>query len=304
MEESAWTRFWNKGGFWRALLLAVVYLALYLGSSLIIGQFWGDQVDAKNLFATPQSVFFGLMLPLIVGAVVLTLFLWSVGWFKLLFAKQPISGHWWMWIAPMAVVLAIVLRFLGIDYGSFAPGVVVVTLIAGLFVGFAEEVLTRGIAVKMLRDAGKSEWVVMTLSSLIFALLHSTNILAGFPLLTVLATIGFAFGFGVCMYLTLRVTGNLIWPILIHGLYDPTLFLAEGGIDVGVSVESSPFLAIASPANLVFLVIAVAGLIFVRGQVHKPVSFSPPTGPIVDASQTPEGRLDVRRRPSEPPASE
>src|SRR6187402_3270337 len=165
MEESAWTRFWNKGGFWRALLLAVVYLALYLGSCLIIGQFWGDQVDPKDLFATPQSVFFGLMLPLIIGAVVLTLFLWSVGWFKLLFAKQPIGGHWWMWIAPMAVIAAIVLRFLGIDYGSFAPGVVIVTMISGLFVGFVEEVLTRGIAVKMLRDAGKSEWIVMVLSS-------------------------------------------------------------------------------------------------------------------------------------------
>jgi uncharacterized protein len=304
MEESAWTRFWNKGGFWRALLIAAVYLALYLGASLIIGQLWGDHVDAENLFATPQSVFFGLMLPLIVGAVVLSLFLWSVGWFKLLFAKQPIGGGWWMWIAPMAIVLAIVLRFIGIDYESYGATVVIVTLISGLFVGFVEEVLTRGIAVKMLRDAGQSEWVVMALSSLIFALLHSTNILSGLPPLTVLATIGFAFGFGICMYLTLRVTGNLIWPILIHGLYDPTLFLATGGVDVAARVESSPFLAIAGPANLVFMAIAVLGLIFVRGRVNQPVSFTPPTGPIVDASQTPASRLDVRPHPPQPPASE
>jgi hypothetical protein len=27
------------------------------------------------------------------------------------------------------------------------------------------------------------------------------------------------------MYLALRVTGNLIWPILIHASTDPTLFL-------------------------------------------------------------------------------
>ena len=30
------------------------------------------------------------------------------------------------------------------------------------------------------------------------------------------------------MYLALRVTGNLIWPILLHATTDPTLFLHGG----------------------------------------------------------------------------
>ena len=101
----------------------------------------------------------------------------------------------------------------------------------GLLIGFAEEILTRGIVVKMMRDAGHGEWIVMVVSSLIFALLHSANILSGMSFLTVAFTVVYTFGFGICMYLTLRATGNLIWPMLVHAMYDPTLFLASGGVD-------------------------------------------------------------------------
>ena len=34
---SAWQQFWNQGGWWRALVLVVVYLALYLGAGWISG---------------------------------------------------------------------------------------------------------------------------------------------------------------------------------------------------------------------------------------------------------------------------
>ena len=35
----------------------------------------------------------------------------------------------------------------------------------------------------------------------------------------------YTFWFGLCMYLALRVTGHLIWPILLHATTDPTLIL-------------------------------------------------------------------------------
>jgi membrane protease YdiL (CAAX protease family) len=267
---SGWTTFWEKGGWWRAVLVAVVYLALYLAAGQAVGALFGDQVDTDDLFATPQSVFFGLFVPLAVGAIVLIAFVSSLHWFPALFARQPLRGSWWMWIAPVLVVAAIVLRLLGIDYASYAGGVVLVTFAAGLLVGFVEEILTRGIAVKMLRDSGKSEWVVMVASSAIFALMHSTNLLSGQEVVTVGATVVFAFGFGICMYLTLRATGNLIWPMLIHGLYDPTLFLATGGIDEASTGTQSVFLTLAGPANILFILLAVVALIAVRGRVERP----------------------------------
>ena len=102
--------------------------------------------------------------------------------------------------------------------------------------------------------------------------MHSTNLLSGQEVVTVGATVVFAFGFGICMYLTLRATGNLIWPMLIHGLYDPTLFLATGGIDEASTGTQSVFLTLAGPANILFILLAVVALIAVRGRVERPSS--------------------------------
>ena len=54
-----------------------------------------------------------------------------------------------------------------------------------------------------------------------------------------------------------------------HGLYDPTLFLATGGIDVTAEGEQSPLLTVAAPANLLFILVAVVALVVVRGRVGR-----------------------------------
>lgn len=260
-----WQAFWARGGWWRSVLLVVTYLVLYVGAGLLVGALFGDRVDTDDLFASTESVLFGLTVPLLIGSALLAAFAASLGWFPVLFGPQPIRGRGWMWIAPALVVAAVLLRLLGIDYGSYASGVVVTTLLTGLLIGFAEEVATRGLVVKLLRDAGRSEWTMMVLSSLLFALMHATNALSGQEIGLVLATMGFTFGFGVCMYLTLRVTGNLIWPVLLHGLYDPTLFLATGGIDQAAGGEQSTLLTLAAPVNLLLLLVALVAVAVVRG---------------------------------------
>ncbi|MEV8214196.1 CPBP family intramembrane glutamic endopeptidase [Leifsonia sp. NPDC077715] len=265
---NGWRRFWDRGRWWKALLAAVAYLVLYEAASLLVGVLWGAGVSA-DLFADARSVLIGLLLPLVIGAVVLLAFVASVRWFRPLFGPQPIRGRWWMWIAVVLTVVPIALRLAGIDYGRFPPGVVALTFLSGLFIGFTEELLTRGIAVKILRDAGFREVVVAVISSALFALLHSVNVLTGQPPLTVLLTVVFAFGFGMMMYLVLRVTGNLVWPMLIHALTDPTTFLASGGIDVATGGTQNPLLALAGPFNILFVVAGLLAIIFIRGRVRE-----------------------------------
>jgi membrane protease YdiL (CAAX protease family) len=279
-QQSGWKNFWNRGGWWRAVIAAVGYIAIYLGASKLIELIFKDQLDGQ-LFSSPLTLFLSITLPVIVGSAVLLAFIWSVGWLKPLFARQPVRGRWWMWIAPLLVAAAIVLRLLGIDYAAYPASVVIIMFLSGPFIGFAEEVLTRGIVVKMLRDSGKNEWVVMALSSLVFGLLHATNIFSGQPLYLVAATIGFTFGFGVCMYLVLRVTGNLIWPIVLHALYDPSLFLATGGIDESNVTDPSPLIVAAEPANAIFVVVALIALILVRGRAQRPVEAPTQTDPAI-----------------------
>ncbi|MFE5672638.1 CPBP family intramembrane glutamic endopeptidase [Agromyces sp. NPDC056523] len=269
LEANGWTAFWNRGGWWRAVGVAVAYLAVYQLLPLIVQPLSNGVVDPEDLFATPGSVFFGLALPVILGSIVLVVFAWSIGWFpRPLFSRQPVRGSWWMWIAPVLVVIPIVLRLIGIDYGAYSPGVIAMTFVAGAFIGLSEELLTRGIAVTLLRRCGYREWAVALLSTLIFALLHSTNLFTGQPLTTVGFTLLYTFAFGILMYLTLRATGNLIWPIILHALTDPTTFLATGGIDQASAAAENPALILAGPATFLLIAGALVLLIFIRGDAQ------------------------------------
>lgn len=265
---SRWARFWERGTWWKAVLAAVGYLILYQLAGLADGRVLGNLVEGSDPLASASNVMVYLLVPLLIGAIVLVGFMMSVGWSRPLFAAQPAPGRWWMWIAVALTVAPIVLRLFGIDYGAYSGGVIALTFISGLLIGFTEELLTRGIAVKLLRSGGHSERVVAVLSSLLFALLHSSNILTGQPLLTVLLTMVYAFGFGMMMYLVLRATGNLIWPMLIHGLTDPTTILATGGIDTAHAGAESPLIPFAGAFSLIFIVAALLSIVFIRDRAR------------------------------------
>ena len=81
----------------------IVALGLLIGT---IGALKPAFVDPDNLLATPQSVFFGLGLPILLGGVVLLIFVWSLGWLREIFGRQPIARSWWMWIAVALVIFA------------------------------------------------------------------------------------------------------------------------------------------------------------------------------------------------------
>ncbi|WP_263092108.1 CPBP family intramembrane glutamic endopeptidase [Curtobacterium sp. RIT-PI-V] len=200
---------------------------------------------------------------------VLLVFARSIGFVpRPLFGPQPVRGRWWMWAAPILLAAAAVFHLVGAPYSRYTPGVVVALLIAGLFIGFSEEILTRGLGVALLRRGGHKEWSVMVLSSLIFALLHLTNALSGQPIGTVLFTVVYTFGFGISMYLTMRVGGNLVWPMLLHAMTDPSTALAAGGIDESVSTGSNTALLIATIATFAYDAFAIVGFIATRGDAE------------------------------------
>jgi membrane protease YdiL (CAAX protease family) len=264
--ERGWRAFWNRGGWWKALIVVVVYLGVYQLLPIVLLPLTRPLME-ENLFATPASVFAGLALPVVLGSIVLLVFAWSLGWLKPLFGRQPVRGRWWMWFAPVLVLIPIVLRLFGTDYGAYSVGVIVMTFVAGLFIGFSEELVTRGLVVTLMRKAGHAEWAVAAVSALFFALMHSVNILTGQGVAAVGFTLLYTFAFGILMYLTMRVTGSLIWAMVLHGLTDPTTFLATGGVDkTGGAASESPLLALTGPATILLIVGGFLLLIFIRGR--------------------------------------
>ncbi|SDF29619.1 CAAX protease self-immunity [Cellulosimicrobium cellulans] len=269
--SSAWQRFWDRGGWWRAVLFAVLYVAVYLGVGLLVGLARLGPPSEGATLDTPGTVFFGLVLPILVMSLLLVMFVRSVRWRREVFGPQPVAGRPWMWVAVVLVVVPVVLHLFGTSWSSYSPTVVLTVLFLGLCVGFAEEVLTRGVAVTMLRRAGYGEKAVMVLSSLLFALLHASNALTGQELATVATTIVFAFGFGTMMYLSMRVTGSIVPAILLHAATDPTTILATGGVDThGASAGAESLNALAGTFNVVFVVAAVVAIFLVRGSAGRP----------------------------------
>ena len=245
----------------------VVYLAIYLGAGWVSGKVGGHFVD-DDLLSSLGSVFFQLTFALVVGAIVLVAFSAYMGWNRELYGRQRIYRSWWMWIAPVTVLAPIVLRVLGIDWGRHGFDVVALVMATGLLIGFVEELLTRGIGIKMLRSGGHGEWAVAALSSLVFALLHSVNLLTGQAHSRPSPSRVYTFAFGVLMYLTLRTTGFLVGAMILHGLTDPTTILAVGGIDeLQPGNEPNGLLEAAGLVTFPLIAIGFLLLIFIRGRV-------------------------------------
>lgn len=256
---SAWKRFWDHGGFWRALLLAAVYLGVYELIGFLIGVAVPEGSDVRGEAGSAADVFFGTALAIIITSVLLVAFAASVGWLRELFSRQTIAGRRWMWTALIVVLAINVAALFSIDYAKAGLALVGTWLLAGLFVGFVEELVTRGFVVNMMRKGGHGEIAVALASAGIFAALHFTNLFTSDQGLAVtLQQIVYTFFFGICMYLILRVTRTLIAPMLVHASTDPTLALHglfPSGSPLGVIAGLSTYLVIVTGAVLLIALI-------------------------------------------------
>lgn len=267
--ESAWARFWSQGTWWKALLLVAVYWGVYQLIGLGVGSVFHAFVDPANPLSNPASIFFSLALPILLAGLCLVLFAWSVGWLGELFARQPVRGQGWMWLAVVLVLIPIILRLVGTNWSAYSVGVVLALLFVGLCVGFAEELLTRGLVVSMLRKGGHGERLVLIVSALLFALLHVGNAVTGQAFATVAITVVYTFGFGAMMYLSLRITGRLVWVILLHAATDPITILATGGIDAHSETGStSSLITFAGLFNIVYILLALVAIFLVKNRAE------------------------------------
>lgn len=258
--------FMNRGGIWRFVAFLAVYLVLYLASGKVIALLFPDAARADPL-SSAASAFVQLGFPVVFGGVLLFAVASWLGWTAELFGRQPVARSRWMWLGPVVALSPIVLRVLGIEWSSHPLSVIVTVMGIGLCIGFTEELLFRGFAVKMVRDGGHGELVVAAVAAVTFSLSHSVNAFNGQPLLTVGVTVLYTLGFGVLMYLTLRVTGFLLWAMLLHGLTDPTTALASGGIDIVTSAGSdNALLSLGGYLTLPLAFTGIIALFFVRGR--------------------------------------
>lgn len=117
---------------------------------------------------------------------------------------------WPLRIAVWLYALAIVVQFAVVDWGKPPLEMVAAVMVTGVLVGFAEEVLFRGIILRSLRT-GRSEAMAVLIVSVWFGLFHLMSILGGLDLVSALVQVVLTFAAGIAYYLFRRMSGLLVW---------------------------------------------------------------------------------------------
>ena len=85
---ATWRKFWERGGWWRAVLVAAAYFVLYEAGSLLFAPLAVNLYDQNSA----SSVVVLYMLPILLGGIILVAFALSLGWLREMFQRQPIRG--------------------------------------------------------------------------------------------------------------------------------------------------------------------------------------------------------------------
>ncbi len=118
--QSPWKRFWERGGWWRAVLLAAVYYGLYQLMSLLVGAVFGTSGGIRADAELRMDVLIDSPAHRPGRRWSWVAFALSLGWLKELFGRQPVPGRGWMWVAVGMVLIINVAGLLSIDYAERA----------------------------------------------------------------------------------------------------------------------------------------------------------------------------------------
>ena len=202
-------------------VVAVGITVLYFLTTALWGRLLG--IDYDTITDSTDGLLKGMVLRVGLNALLFTLIaiylsrIWNGG----IYLQRDVPRlPAWMWILPGVMIAAAVTQIIDNDWGARGIDYVLVLAIGTLLVGINEETTFRGIVVRALRGSTRNEFVVMLASSVFFGLIHAVNIINGAQVGPTITQIVIASLSGVSLYVTLRLTGTLLAPILLHGLFD------------------------------------------------------------------------------------
>jgi uncharacterized protein len=144
-----------------------------------------------------------------------------LGWWQPVLFEADRSGPAWATVVPVLFGVAALAGVAGIDWRSpRARRVLPILAVGVLLVGFAEELLARGLLVVGARDSGWGSWAVSRLSTGLFALLHGLNAFFGQSVRATVLQIGASFLGGSALYVTRLSAGTLILCMVLHAVWD------------------------------------------------------------------------------------
>jgi membrane protease YdiL (CAAX protease family) len=230
-----------------ALSIVVVYVLILIGMEILSG------VPYTDVAKSSQNLLFGILIPVLIGSIFLTIIaVWS-GWWKDVWIDQyKIKDYPWMHIFLILFVIMIIANMLSGSIRSLDPSFIIVALIATAFVGYSEELLTRGLLIRGARGSGYTEIKVFLIVMVVFGCIHGLNVINGQAILPTIQQVVLAGLSGGVFYTIYRKTGLLVVPMIIHALMDFSI-LTMGAVQ---SVTFTLVAAFATYLSYVLLIFA------------------------------------------------
>lgn len=248
---------------WIGFLIWVAYVIVILTVSLLSG------VPYPEIGTTADSTWRGAVMDLAAGAALLTVITTALAWWRPALFERQSAHHKWPIFVPVIMFVGVVINLFTTDWSQFDVSFLLSLLALGLLVGFSEELMARGLVLTAFRSHLREGWVWF-LTSALFGLMHLVNALLGAPLGSSIVQAGVAFASGTAFYILRRVTGSLLWAMLLHGLWDMSLFaVSHAPIGPSIGAYVAPLVAVLS-LGTVYWVIKGAN----EGALHKHVAAS------------------------------
>ena len=205
----------------QAIIICSVYLALLISVTKYFG------IKYTEIAQNTNNILKGIIYPVGICTVLLTVFAYSTGWLPKVFTYSPRITSPWLWAIPLVLLFGILVRLSYLQSSHLDRKALGLLLLGTFFVGFSEELLVRGIAVGLLQRANLSVLLVGIISSLIFGLLHFANLSLGQDIRKTGAQVAITTLMGINFYVIYVISGTLWLPIVLHALYDFSLLLMD-----------------------------------------------------------------------------
>ncbi|MEK3916108.1 CPBP family intramembrane glutamic endopeptidase [Paenibacillus sp. FSL H7-0331] len=218
-------------------------LTYFLYSAVFYAIFVLNGIDYMRVGESEQTLLLWYVAPLS-GGVVLTITMVTIyGWWHPSLVERRRLSRWTMTLPTIMMVIAIVNMLTG-DFTRVTPLMWLYLIIGSILVGFNEEMINRGQLIVALRSRF-GETGVWLLSTAMFAVFHLPNMFLGIGA-GALFQVMVAFGLGSIFYLARRSTGSLVAAMFLHGLWDLSVFSANGASSFPIAGLLAPLLAIAA----------------------------------------------------------